>query len=32
MAVDVVKFLREEVPDLQEEGWDFVQFDEPVLK
>ena len=31
MAVDVVKFLREELSDLQEEGCDFVQFDEPVL-
>ena len=31
MAVDVVKFLREELADLQEEGCDFVQFDEPVL-
>ena len=32
MAVDVVKFLREEVPDLQEEGCDFVRFDEKVFK
>ena len=31
MADDVVKFLREELLELNEEGCDFVQFDEPVL-
>jgi 5-methyltetrahydropteroyltriglutamate--homocysteine methyltransferase len=31
MADDVVKFLREELLELKEEGCDFVQFDEPVL-
>ncbi len=31
MADDVVKFLREELYELKEEGCDFVQLDEPVL-
>ena len=31
MADDVVKFLREELLELEAQGCDFVQFDEPVL-
>ncbi len=31
MAADVVKILREELAELEEEGAEFVQFDEPVL-
>jgi len=31
MGEDVVKFLREELQELEQEGCEFVQFDEPVL-
>jgi methionine synthase II (cobalamin-independent) len=31
MGNDVVKILREELLDLEQEGCEFVQFDEPVL-